>query len=203
MLKMSQSLEMRAAVKTKGEALKRYRDFEQMQISFITYKNKVELAVESLQDIARELHEIELKNVKHKQTGYITSTVGSSVLGTALVGGLVTANPLVTVGVFAGTVLTSLGTMIKLTSRDKDRLTELDNKVTRIMLGLEEEFEKCQMKLSSLDADCHNIDQLRSQLRAASLERDLAGPGAINLDLVTNLIGNIHKFSRDLLSRCV
>ena len=61
---------MRAAVKTKGEALKRYRDFEQMQISFITYKNKVELAVESLQDIARELHEIELKNVKHKQTSY-------------------------------------------------------------------------------------------------------------------------------------
>ena len=40
---MSQSLEIRAAVKTSGDTLKRYVDFEQMQISFISYKNKVNL----------------------------------------------------------------------------------------------------------------------------------------------------------------
>ena len=162
----------------------------------------MELAVESLQDIAKEIHDIEMKNVQHKKNGYITSTVGSSVLGGSLVGGLVTANPLVTLGIFAGTVLTSVGTVIKLTTRDKDRLRELDNKVTGIMLGLEEEFEKCHQKLSSLDADCQNIDQLRTELRAAS-SRDKSGPGAINLDMVTNLIGNIYTFSQGLRSRSV
>ena len=40
-VKMSQSLEMRAAIRTNGEALKRYIDFEQMQRAFISYKNKV------------------------------------------------------------------------------------------------------------------------------------------------------------------
>ena len=37
---------------------------------------QVEIAVEALRDIAREIHEIEVKNVKHKKNGYITSTVG-------------------------------------------------------------------------------------------------------------------------------
>ena len=101
---MSQSLEMRSAVRTNGDALKRYIDFEQMQKAFISYKNKVhifiihyfyaltvsqypyliwfwfivqvEIAVEALKDIAKEIHEIEVKNVKHKKNGYITSTVG-------------------------------------------------------------------------------------------------------------------------------
>merc|ERR1711936_42106 len=68
------------------------------------------------------------------------------------------------------------------------------------MLGLEEEFEKCHQKLSSLDADCQNLDQLRTELRAAS-SRDKSGPGAINLDMVTNLIGNIYTFSQGLRSR--
>ena len=125
----------------------------------------------------------------------------SSVLGTSLIGGLVTANPLVSVGIFAGTVLTSVGSIIVLTKRDKERLAELDRAVTGIMVGLEQEFEKCHSKLSSLDSDCHNIDQLTSQLRAASIGRDMAGAGGSNLDLVTNLIGNIHTFSRGLKSR--
>lgn len=76
---------------------------------------KVELAIEALRDITKEIHEIEMKNVKHKKNGYITSTVGSSVLGSALIGGLVTANPMVTVGIFAGTVLTSVGSIIVFT----------------------------------------------------------------------------------------
>lgn len=200
-VKMSQSLEMRAAVRTNGEALKRYIDFEQMQKAFISYKNKVEIAVEALRDIAGEIHEIEVKNVNHKKNGYITSTVGSSVLGTSLIGGLLTANPLVSVGIFAGTVLTSLGSIIVLTKRDKDRLAELDREVTRIMVGLEGEFEKCHSKLASLDTDCHNIDQLTTQLRAASIGRDMAGSGGSNLDMVTNLVGNINTFSRGLRSR--
>ena len=127
----------------------------------------------------------------------------SSVLGTSLIGGLVTANPLVSLGIFAGTVLTSVGSIIVLTKRDKDRLAELDRAVTGIMLGLEQEFEKCHSKLASLESDCHNIDQLTTQLRAASIGRDMAGAGGSNLDLVTNLIGNIHTFSRGLRSRSV
>lgn len=124
-------------------------------------------------------------------------------LGTSLIGGLVTANPLVSVGIFAGTVLTSVGSIIVLTKRDKERLGELDRKVTGIMLGLEQEFEKCHSKLASLDSDCHDIEQLRTQLRAASIGRDMAGPGGSNLDMVTNLIGNIHSFSQGLRSRSV
>ena len=133
----------------------------------------------------------------------LTVFLFSSVLGTSLIGGLVTANPLVSLGIFAGTVLTSVGSIIVLTKRDKDRLAELDRAVTGIMLGLEQEFEKCHSKLASLDSDCHNIDQLSTQLRAASIGRDMAGAGGSNLDLVTNLIGNIHTFSRGLRSRSV
>ena len=126
----------------------------------------------------------------------------SSVLGSSLIGGLLTANPLVSVGIFAGTVLTSVGSIIVLTKRDKDRLAELDRAVTGIMVGLEGEFERCHSKLASLDTDCHNIDQLTTQLRAASIGRDMAGPGGSNLDMVTNLVGNINNFSRGLRSRC-
>ena len=68
--------------------------------------------------------------------------------------------------------------------------------VTGIMMGLEKEFEVCHSKLASLETDCHNIDQLTTQLRAASIGRDMAGPGGSNLDMVTNLIGNIHTFSQ-------
>ena len=125
----------------------------------------------------------------------------SSVLGTSLIGGLVTANPLVSIGIFAGTVLTSVGSIIVLTQRDKERLVELNKKVTGIMLGLEQEFERCHTKLSRLDTDCHNIDQLTAQLRTAKIGRDLAGPGATNLDMLTNLIGNIHSFSTGLRTR--
>ena len=163
----------------------------------------MEVAVDALQDIAKEIHDIELKGVKQKKNGYITSTVGSSVLGTSLVGGLLTANPLVTVGIFTGTVLTSVGTIIKLTAGDKHRLYELNQKVTGIMLGLEQEFEKCHQKLSDLDSDCQNIHQLRAQLQEASNGRVMTGPGATNLDMVTNLIGNISSFSQGLRSRLV
>ena len=124
------NLERRVALRSNGEALRNYLDFEAIQSSFISYKNRVssflvvflwsnysqvELAIEALKDITNEIHEIEMKNVKHKKNGYITSTVGSSVLGTALIGGLVTANPVVTVGIFAGTVLTSVGSIIVFT----------------------------------------------------------------------------------------
>ena len=89
---MSQvSLDRRTAVRCNGEALRQYIEFEQLQTNFITYRTKVindlidtevsqnvkvEMAVESLRDIAKELHELEIKNVKHKKNGYITSTVG-------------------------------------------------------------------------------------------------------------------------------
>ena len=34
------------------------------------------MAIEALKDITKEIHEIQLKNVKHKKNGYLTSTVG-------------------------------------------------------------------------------------------------------------------------------
>ena len=107
-----------------------------------------------------------MRSVQQKRNGYITSTVGSSVLGTSLLGGVLTGNPLVTLGIIAGTVITSVGTIIKLTATESHRLAELNRKVTGIMLGLEQEFEKCHLKLSSIDSDCHNIhsSELTSRL---------------------------------------
>jgi len=194
-------MERRVGVRSNGETLQRYQDFEQIQSYFISYKNRVELAVEALKDITQEIHEIEMKNVKHKKNGYITSTVGSSVLGTALIGGLVTANPVVTVGIFAGTVLTSVGSIIVFTKRDKDRLAELDKQVTGIMLGLEQEFERCHSRIASLNNDVDGIDQLRDRLKEASAARQAGGRGGISLDLVTNVIQNMYNFSQGLRSR--
>ena len=131
----------------------------------------------------------------------------SSVLGTALIGGLVTANPMVTVGIFAGTVLTSVGSIIVFTKRDKDRLVELDTQVTGIMLGLEQEYERCHTKIAELDLGCSDtgggIEQLRERLREASIGRQ--GPGGsgqrISLDVVTNVVQNMYNFSQGLRSR--
>jgi len=193
-------------IRSSGESLRKFRDLELMQTCFISYKNRVELAIEALKDITKEIHEIQLKNVKHKKNGYLTSTVGSSVLGTALIGGLVTANPMVTVGIFAGTVLTSVGSIIVFTKRDKDRLVELDTQVTGIMLGLEQEYERCHTKIVELDLGRSEagggIEQLRERLREASMGRQ--GPGAgprINLDVVTNVVQNMYNFSQGLRSR--
>lgn len=198
------NIERRIAVRSSKEALQRYRDFEQMQNSFISYKNRVEVAIEVLKDITNEIHEIQMKNVKHKKNGYITSTVGSSVLGTALIGGLVTANPLVTVGIFTGTVLTSVGSIIVFTKRDKNRLEELDTQVTGIMLGLEQEFERCHTKVTALNSDVEGIDELRDRLREASSARqtdDQQRQSRVNLDVVTNVVQNMFNFSQGLRSR--
>lgn len=189
------------------------------------------MAVEALKDITKEIHEIQLKNIKHKKNGYLTSTVGryflflirnkniiniykyfSSVLGTALIGGLLTANPVVSVGIFAGTVLTSVGSIIVFTKRDKDRLAELDTQVTGIMLGLEQEFERCHASIASLqhtngDGDTDtgdSIHQLRDRLREASASRQVPGQGAgprVNLDVITNVVQNMYNFSQGLRSR--
>ena len=188
------------------------------------------MAVEALKDITKEIHEIQLKNIKHKKNGYLTSTVGryflffnqeqkyiiykyfSSVLGTALIGGLLTANPVVSVGIFAGTVLTSVGSIIVFTKRDKDRLAELDTQVTGIMLGLEQEFERCHASIASLqhtngDGDTDtgdSIHQLRDRLREASASRQVPGHRAgprVNLDVITNVVQNMYNFSQGLRSR--
>jgi len=199
---MSQvSTDRRAAVRCNGEALRQYIEFEQLQTNFITYRTKVEMAVESIRDIARELHELEIKNVKHKKNGYITSTVGSGVLGTALIGGLMTANPLVTIGMFAGTVLTSVGSLIALTSQQKSRIRELDQQVTDMLLGLEEEFERCQRNLAALNGDGQGIDQIRANLDNALIGRQMAGQGAMNLDTITRILTNFQRFSSNMRSR--
>ena len=133
-------------------------------------------------------------------------------LGTALIGGLLTANPVVSVGIFAGTVLTSVGSIIVFTKRDKDRLAELDTQVTGIMLGLEQEFERCHASIASLqhtngDGDTDtgdSIHQLQNRLREASASRQVPGHGAgprVNLDVITNVVQNMYNFSQGLRSR--
>lgn len=199
---MSQiSVDRRTAVRCNGEALRQYIEFEQLQTNFITYRTKVEMAVESLRDIAKELHELEIKNVKHKKNGYITSTVGSGVLGTALIGGLMTANPVVTIGMFAGTVLTSVGSLIALTSRQKSRIKELDQRVTDMLLGLEEEFGRCQRNMALMNGDGQGIDQMRANLDSALIGRQMAGQGGMNLDTITRILTNFQRFSSNMRSR--
>ena len=113
---------------------------------------------------------------------------------------------MVTVGIFAGTVLTSVGSIIVFTKRDKERLVELDTQVTGIMLGLEQEYERCHTKIAELDLGRSEagggIEQLRERLREASMGRQGAGAGQrINLDVVTNVVQNMYNFSQGLRSR--
>ena len=114
---------------------------------------------------------------------------------------------MVTVGIFAGTVLTSVGSIIVFTKRDKDRLVELDTQVTGIMLGLEQEYERCHTKIAELDLGSSDsgggIEQLRERLREASIGRP-GGSGSgqrISLDVVTNVVQNMYNFSQGLRSR--
>eukprot|EP00092_Neocalanus_flemingeri_P025581 GFUD01027734.1.p1 GENE.GFUD01027734.1~~GFUD01027734.1.p1 ORF type:complete len:371 (-),score=79.73 GFUD01027734.1:152-1264(-) len=199
---MSQtSIDRRTAIRCNGEALRQYIEFEQLQTSFITYRTKVEMAAESLRDIAKELHEIEIKNVKHKKNGYLTSTVGSGVLGTAMIGGLMTANPVVTIGMFAGTVLTSVGSLIVFTGKEKNRIKELEQRVTDMLLGLEEEFERCQRNMAFMNGDGQGIDQIRANLDNALIGRAMAGNAGMSLDTITRIITNIQGFSTNMRSR--
>ena len=69
------------------------------------------------------------------------------------------------------------------------------------MLGLEQEFERCHSRISSLNNDVDGIDQLRDRLREASAARQVRGGGGVNLDLVTNVIQNMYNFSQGLRSR--
>jgi len=181
--------------------LRQYIQFQQLQDCFVSYRTKVEVAVESLRDIAKELHEIEIKCVRQKRHGYVTSGVGSGVLGSSLVAGLVTANPVVGVGMFAGTVLTSVGSLIVLTGREKSRRRQLEEKVTSLLLELEEEFEKCQRNLVSMDGEGGDLEQVRSNLTLARRGREMAGGGARNLDTVTNIINNVISFSQNIRER--
>ena len=135
-------LERRAGLRSNGARIREVVRLKELQHHFISYRSKVglrvsfgqslkvklnlkvEIAVDALKDIARELHQLEVGAVKKRQvhifssqtffnagffqTGHVTSSVGSGVLGSALVAGLVTAGPVLTVGLFAGTVLTSV-----------------------------------------------------------------------------------------------
>ena len=91
----------------------------------------------TLREVARELHEIEIRSVKTRRQGCITTGLGSSVLGTALIGGIVTANPAVTIGMFAGTVLTSVGSLIVFSKKEEKRVRELEDKVAATLTRLE------------------------------------------------------------------
>ena len=99
-----------------------------------------------------------------------------------------------------------MGSIIVFTKRDKDRLVELDTQVTGIMLGLEQEYERCHTKIVELDLGRSEtgggIEQLRERLREASQGRQGSGTGTrINLDVVTNVVQNMYNFSQGLRSR--
>ena len=99
-----------------------------------------------------------------------------------------------------------MGSIIVFTKRDKDRLVELDTQVTGIMLGLEQEYERCHTKIVELDLGRSEtgggIEQLRERLREASQGRQGTGIGTrINLDVVTNVVQNMYNFSQGLRSR--
>ena len=79
--------------------------------------------------------------------------------------------------------------------------------MTGIMLGLEQEFERCHTSLAELNlgsSEAGGIEQLRERLREASMSRQ--GPGAgsgprMSLDVVTNVVQNMYNFSQGLRSR--
>jgi len=190
-------LERRAGLRSTGERIREVVRLKELQHHFISYRSKVEIAVDALKDIARELHQLEVGAVKKRQTGHVTSSVGSGVLGSALVAGLVTAGPVLTVGLFAGTVLTSVGGLIVFSGRKGARERELEVQVTAILLSLEREFEQCQRGLEELG--CPNqgegLEQLR--MRVALAEREGAG----GLRAVSNIITNIASIADNLSSR--
>ena len=76
--------------------------------------------------------------------------------------------------------------------------------MTGIMLGLEQEFERCHTRVASLGNDVGSIDELRDRLREASVNRqdsDRTQSARVNLDLVTNVVQNMYNFSQGLRSR--
>jgi len=190
-------LERRAGLRSNGARIREVVRLKELQHHFISYRSKVEIAVDALKDIARELHQLEVGAVKKRQTGHVTSSVGSGVLGSALVAGLVTAGPVLTVGLFAGTVLTSVGGLIVFSGRKGARERELEVQVTAILLSLEKEFEQCQRGLEELGCpdQGEGLEQLR--LRVALAEREGAG----GLRAVSNIITNIAHIADNLSSR--
>ena len=118
-----------------------------------------------------------------------------------MIGGIVTANPVVTFGLFAGTVLTSVGSLIALTSRQKNRVRELDKQVTDMLLDLEEEFGRCQRNLALMNGDGEGIEQIRANLDNAMVGRQMAGQGGINLDTITHILNNFQTFSQNMRHR--
>jgi len=190
-------LERRAGLRSNGERIREVVRLKELQHHFISYRSKVEIAVDALKDIARELHQLEVGAVKKRQTGHVTSSVGSGVLGSALVAGLVTAGPALTVGLFAGTVLTSVGGLIVFSGRKGARERELEVQVTAILLSLEREFEHCQRGLEELGCpdQGEGLEQLR--LRVALAERESGG----GLRAVSNIITNIASIADNLSSR--
>jgi len=151
--------------------------------------------VDALKDIARELHMLDMAGARRRQAGHFTSGVGSGVLGGALVAGVVTTGPLLTLGLFAGTVLSSVGGLITFTGREGKRVRELEVQVTAVLLAVEREFEACQQKLQECEGSTEGLEHLRLQVALAESER----PGG--LQVVARILGNVATFADGLSSR--
>lgn len=190
------NLERRAAVRESREAIRQLVNLKELQHHFVSYRSKVEVAVEALWDIARELNDLQLAALKQARTGHLTSTLGSGLLGGALLGGLLTAGPLVTVGLFTGTVLTSLGSLITFTGKEGKRARQLELQVTSILSSLEREYEKCQQSLVDCGgeqlAGTGGLEQLRLEVEVAERQR----PGG--LDTVHRILNNIARVSNSI-----
>jgi len=189
------TVERRAALRSSGEVIREVVRLKELQYHFITYRSKVEVAVDALKDIARELHMLDMAGARRRQAGHFTSGVGSGVLGGALVAGVITTGPLLTLGLFAGTVLSSVGGLITFTGREGKRVRELEVQVTAVLLAVEREFEACQQKLQECEGSTEGLEHLRLQVALAESER----PGG--LQVVARILGNVATFADGLSSR--
>jgi hypothetical protein len=190
-------VERRAAVRSQGEDVRQLVQLKELQHHFVGYRSKLEVATEALRDIAQELHGLEVRAAERHRAGHFATSLGSGVVGGALVGGLVTANPLVSAGLLVGTVLTTAGGVIVMADRQKKRSAELQLQVTAILASLEREYEQCQRGLQQLDGPLDGLEQLRLRLEVAERGK----PGRGHLKTLYRILANISTFAEGLQSR--
>jgi len=195
-------LDRQVAVRTSRETLRQYAEFHLLQEEFVTYRTKVEIAVTTLREVARRLHDLEIKKVKHKQDGYITATFGSGVAGTALVGGILTTGPLVTAGLFVGTVLSSAGALIVWNAGEKKEVSDCQEKVNNILQDLEAEFAKCVARMRRLYGEDMDMEELGNGVGGVQGGHwRNHGEQGRNLHTVDTIIRNIHMYATEFRQR--
>lgn len=195
-------MDRQVAVRTSRETLRQFAEFHLLQEEFITYRTKVELAVTTLREVAKQLHALEIKKVKHKKDGYITATFGSGLAGTALVGGILTTGPFVTAGLFVGTVLSSAGALIVWNAGEKKEVAGCQEKVNNILQDLEAEFAKCVARMRRLYGEDMDVEELGNGVGGVQGGHwRNHGEQGRGLHTVDTIIRNIHMYATEFRQR--